>query len=263
MGCGWLGLPLAAKLVSAGYEVNGSTTSLQKFDKIKSAGVTPYLAKLDPDATIDPDFLEADAIVINVPPGRNSHAQFLAGLQNLMKQVESSPIKKVIYVSSTSVYPSNNREVIEADASYLSSSRSGVILLETEDVWRNNDSFDHIILRFAGLFGPGRNPGRFLAGRKTNGGQNPVNMIHLDDCIAIIIRLLQNGQWNESYNACTPHHPSREAFYHEASKFLGVSPPIFEQPDITPHKIVNADKLINHLSYQFMHEDLLQAIQQS
>jgi UDP-glucose 6-dehydrogenase len=45
VGCGWLGLPLGAKLVKNGHRVFGSTTSEEKIEEIKAAGIAPYLLK--------------------------------------------------------------------------------------------------------------------------------------------------------------------------------------------------------------------------
>ena len=37
LGCGWLGLPLAVELISKGYKVNGSTTSMTKVRELEAA----------------------------------------------------------------------------------------------------------------------------------------------------------------------------------------------------------------------------------
>ena len=261
LGCGWLGLPLAKKLVSEGYEVKGSTTSGDKLEQIRSVGVSPYLLRLTKDTEVDTGFLDSDILILNIPPSKYKHSDFLASLKNLKSQVESSSISRVIYISSTSVYPSNNREVTEGDADYIPTSRSGIVMLETEDIWRESSAFDYFVVRFAGLFGPDRNPGRFLSGKETNGGKNPVNMIHLHDCIGVIEVLLKQSQWNDTFNACSPHHPTRYDFYEHASRKLGIEPPVFSEPHYTEHKIVNSDKLIRLLSYRFQKEHLIEALE--
>ncbi|MEL7146199.1 MAG: SDR family oxidoreductase [Bacteroidota bacterium] len=262
LGCGWLGMPLAEHLTKVGYKVKGSTTSTDKLPSIKAAGVEAYLIKLD-GSKINAEFLNSDVIIINVPPSKNNNIGFIDILKSLRSQIERSTISKVLYVSSTSVYPSNNEEVTEIDATYIRTSRSGVSMLATEDIWRDSSHFDHFILRFAGLFGPKRNPGRFLSGKETTGGQNPVNMIHLNDCINIIEKLLLEKNWNDTFNACSPHHPSRKDFYLQASKYLNIDPPVFTEPKITEHKIVNATKLTQRISYEYHHENLFEAIELS
>ena len=59
----------------------------------------------------------------------------------------------------------------------------------------------HSILRFGGLAGGDRKAGRFLAGRKdVKNGAAPVNMIHRDDCIGIIHRIIENPLWGRVWN---------------------------------------------------------------
>ena len=46
LGCGWLGLPLAARFSAKAYRVSGSTTSPQKISLLEHEGITPYLIDL-------------------------------------------------------------------------------------------------------------------------------------------------------------------------------------------------------------------------
>lgn len=43
LGCGWLGFPLAKKLIEIGFEVKGSTTTENKLAVLKSNKIAPYL----------------------------------------------------------------------------------------------------------------------------------------------------------------------------------------------------------------------------
>ena len=43
LGCGWLGLPLAKKLIKKNFLVKGSTTSINKIDELKENDIDPYL----------------------------------------------------------------------------------------------------------------------------------------------------------------------------------------------------------------------------
>ncbi|RUA14157.1 MAG: short-chain dehydrogenase, partial [Flavobacteriia bacterium] len=42
LGCGWLGLPLAQRLVESGFEVHGTTTSIEKVQQLQRLGIVPY-----------------------------------------------------------------------------------------------------------------------------------------------------------------------------------------------------------------------------
>ena len=71
LGCGWLGFPLAEALIADGYQINGSTTSEEKLQKLKKADMHPFLMRLSEDGIEGdmPSFLaDVDVLIINVPP---------------------------------------------------------------------------------------------------------------------------------------------------------------------------------------------------
>ena len=47
LGCGWLGLPLAKKLISKNFIVRGSTTSKDKISVLENENIEPFLITLD------------------------------------------------------------------------------------------------------------------------------------------------------------------------------------------------------------------------
>ena len=47
IGCGWLGLPLAKKLIKENFIVNGSTTSKEKISVLKTEKIEPFLIDLN------------------------------------------------------------------------------------------------------------------------------------------------------------------------------------------------------------------------
>ena len=72
LGCGWLGLPLAEKLIETGYEVKGSTTSENKLDILQSHKIEPFLVTLSEDkitGTISEFLNESEILIIDIPPG--------------------------------------------------------------------------------------------------------------------------------------------------------------------------------------------------
>ena len=75
-------------------------------------------------------------------------------------------------------------------------------------------------------------------------------MIHLEDCMGIIETIITENLWGETMNACAPSSETRQSFYNQAAKDLGIEPPTFiDQP--TPYKKVSVNKLIELTGYQF------------
>lgn len=259
LGCGWLGLPLAESLVNENYYVKGSTTTESKLNILQSKGVKPYLIdsrKLNLNAYND--FLNSDIIIVAITP------ESKAVLQNLAEDVAESKIEKLIFVGSTAVYPSLNKEVTEEDAEYIKSPHSGRVMKALEDVFINQKGFETTVLRFGGLFGPGRVPGKFMAGfTGLSGGKNPVNMIHLDDCIGVVKTVINQNVWGDVFNACAPEHPTRKDFYVSAAVKAGVQPPKFNSDNSDENsrfKIVDSKKLMNKTGYRFKYSNPLEAL---
>ncbi len=255
LGCGWLGLPLGEQLISHEYHVNGSTTTSNKLRKIERTGIRPYFIHLSPNFKGDISFFNCDVLIINIPP-RNSdgddtyHERQLMSIKN---QVISKKVSKVLFISSTAVYPNTNTVVSEGDAHEINLSRGGVSLLKMERLFTSSKAFETTVVRFGGLYGPDRHPGNFLAGKEgLKGASNPVNMIHRDDCINIILSILKRDIWGETLNAVSPTKPSRQEFYVEAAKQLGIQEPLFSS-EPQPYKSVSSNLLQEKLRYTFLH----------
>jgi len=110
IGCGWLGLPLAEKLLKEGYNVNGSTTSDQKLEILEVKGINAFKISIT-EKSIDGPILkflkDCSVIIINIPPGlrgEGAKENYVSKIGLLHKALVKSNIKKVLFVSSTSVY---------------------------------------------------------------------------------------------------------------------------------------------------------------
>ena len=251
LGCGWLGLPLGRHLAQLGYNVKGSTTNESKISILADAGIKPYCFKLNPNIEGKPgDFFASDLLIVNLPP-RNQNGVTNFHEDQLLTILKHSNSKHVIFISSTAVYPSTNSTVTEIDASTACLSRGGIPLLKMEKLFSENPSFECTVIRFGGLYGPDRHPGRFLAGKKNlAGANNPINMIHLDDCIGVIQSIIKKEIWGEIFNASAPSQQTRQFFYEKASKELGIEAPTFSN-EKAPYKIVSSNKLIQKTGYKF------------
>ncbi|MEM7380937.1 MAG: NAD-dependent epimerase/dehydratase family protein [Bacteroidota bacterium] len=250
LGCGWLGFPLAKELLQKGYTVKGSTTSQEKVLQLKDAGIIPHIIRLEEDH-IDgnPEFFEGlSAIVVNVPPrlrGVNK-SNYVAKISQVAKALCTSGVPRVIFVSSTSVYGDSLGEVTE-DTPPQPVTASGIQLLESEALLMGEADFETAIIRFGGLIGPTRHPATMLSGRQglTN-GDDPVNLIHLEDAILMIITILEKGYWNEIFNGVYPDHPLKRDYYTSETLKRGLEPPKYEKKSgKIPGKIVKSRNFLN------------------
>lgn len=270
LGCGWLGLPLAKTLLENGFLVKGSTTSVDKLSVLENLGIQPYLINLSPtlsngegDETIEA-FLEASkTLIIDIPPKLRSSEKenFVSKIRNLIPFIEKSGVENVIFISSTSIYGEDNLVVTE-ETELNPDTESGKQLVQSEQLLLSNSNFKTSILRFGGLIGEDRHPIKFLAGRTNIENPNaPINLIHQDDCIGIILEILRQAQnnklvWNETFNAVTPFHPSRKEYYTQKALDLGSDLPEFNDDNSSFGKTISSSKIENFLEYTFKKPNL-------
>ncbi|WP_291274250.1 SDR family NAD(P)-dependent oxidoreductase [Flavobacterium sp.] len=258
LGCGWLGLPLAQHLIATGHVVKGSTTSIEKLAVLKSCCINPYLIALNEDkieGDVNNFLLHSEILVIDIPPKLRGLVKenFVQKITNLIPYIEQSTIKKVLFISSTSVYAdTENLPTITEETIPNPDTESGKQLYEVEQMLQSNTQFKTTILRFGGLIGTNRNPINMLAGRTDVANpEAPINFIHQTDCIGVIEAILNQNSWNEIYNAIGLEHFLRKNYYSEKAKELGLTPPQFNFEKISLGKYVSNAKIKNQLGYTF------------
>ncbi|GGA99177.1 SDR family oxidoreductase [Agarivorans gilvus] len=257
VGCGWLGLPLAQNLLQQGFHILGSRRQLAELAELHHLGIEAYQLELNPeiDSNNIAALLDCDLLIINIPPRRKTNtAEFhIAQIQHLLDAAERYQVKRVLFISSTSVYGAQ-QGLVDESTPRQPETNSGKALKQIEDDLLSRQAFQASVLRFSGLVGGQRKPGRFLSGKTVSGASSPVNIIHRDDCIALISRLIHRDQWGECFNACSDQHPQKQAFYNLAAQQLGVAPPQFDQQGGS-NKIISNHKIKSSLNYQFQFPD--------
>ncbi len=256
MGCGWLGLPLAKRLVKEGILVHGSTTSKEKIKVLEDAGIVPFQISLAEDGisgAMEAFLAEIDSLIINVPPKLRSGGRenYVKKMQLLHSAIKKAKIQNVLFVSSTSVYGDIEGTVTEETVP-KPVTESGKQLLASENIFRNDITLQTTVIRFGGLIGSERHPVKMLSGRQgLKNGNHPINLIHLNDCIEIIFAIVQNGWWNEIFNGVYPHHPKKNDYYLSEAKKRGLQVPDFKEDNTKKGKIVEANRLIFVKKYVF------------
>jgi nucleoside-diphosphate-sugar epimerase len=255
LGCGWLGVPLAKHFLEKGFSVKGSVTSTEKFGMLSDAEILPYRIVLsDTEVILDePDFFKCDVLVISIPPRRIDGIEqiFPSQIRRLIPFILKSGIQKVIFISSTSVYPDKNQLAREEDL-LVPDKASGRALVIAENLLKEQSGFETTIVRFGGLIGADRNPARFLLKSPQPIANAPVNLIHQDDCIGILLAIVEQELWGETLNACCPEHPMRKDFYEKAAFLSGLPAPVISE-ELAGFKTIDSSKLIRLLNYQFIY----------
>jgi nucleoside-diphosphate-sugar epimerase len=256
VGLGWLGEPLAKCLHQNGHGVRGSTTSGVKASRLNKEGIAAKVLRFDPlPVGEDPEFFfDAEVLVINIPPAVKKHGEnhYLEQIRAIRECAQLSGVPKIIFISTTSVYPSANSWVSETD---LLHPGAGGFLLEAENIFRRDNIRDITLLRLGGLFGGQRIPGKYFANQSGIAGHLLVNYIHRIDAIRLIQWVIQHALWNQTYNGVAPIHPTRREVYERNAAGLGFEKPLaYEDPPLRPWKKVSSQKILQ-TGFQFVFPD--------
>lgn len=267
LGCGWLGLPLARRIIHDGISINvkGSTTTSEKIQLLASSGINSFLIQLDPTSEIIvdeiEDFLKSDLLIIAIPPGlrRNPKGYHIAQIEKLLPFLQESPVKTIIYISSTSVYPNLNRVVYEEDVTIPSQAESKELVMVENLLSKLIPTKNITILRFGGLLGYDRIPGKYVQGmHELTTKDSPVNYIHRDDAIRAIIEIITNKPNNETFNVVAPIHCTRGEVYLQSCLQFGWTPPTFAKNSfLESFKNISSQKFQDHFNFQFKYPDPL------
>jgi nucleoside-diphosphate-sugar epimerase len=253
IGCGWYGMAAAKQLLDAGYTVKGSTTTPEKLKHLADAGIQPYLLDFGSGKSVDPkDFFTSEILIICIPPKRNSAtlSQYTDKIAAIAKLATQFKTEQILFISSTSVYADSNSIVDEMTIADPQTP-SGQQVLNAEQTLQRNTNFTTTILRFSGLVGPGRHPGRFFTGKKDiPNGQAPVNLIHLDDCIGITLQIIKRKAFGYIYNASSPDHLQKQHFYQQAIQAAGLAEATFID-ELKEWKIISSIQVPKQLNYTF------------
>lgn len=245
LGSGWLGIPLADSLMKLGHEVVLSTSNQEKLEDLQSHGYKAVQIDIATHNELPTEFQNSEVLIIAIT------SKDVNAFRSLIEQLKTSRIKQVIFISSTSVYDFCNCEITEETPTNNSP------IAQIEKVFLEQIPERTTILRFSGLFGYNRKPANFFRYKAIPNPKAFVNMIHHDDCIAIIQKLIEKEITGKEYNAAADTHPTKEEFYTKASLDLGYPAPKVQETGKIMYKIVLNEVLKSDLGFEFKYGDLM------
>ncbi|RZF79697.1 NADP-binding protein [Pseudoalteromonas sp. S4488] len=224
LGAGWLGQALCIKAKELAWQVQGTHRSREHEHHFQR-----QFAFAGDELVHDVSLEEAWWVCAIPPRSRSSESNYLATLQAGLELAKQLKCKGFILCSSTGVYPADNGHYDESTAINCQSARQQ-LLFDAEQLVLNAGGK---VLRLAGLVGPGRDPGKFVAGKElSSSSQQVVNMVQQQDVIAAIFSVI--GNWSSAssiYNVVNPAHPTKVDYYQQKCAEQGNQPPTFTSHD--------------------------------
>lgn len=193
-GCGDLGLRVAQHLLARGDEV----WALRRQSPMQDdSGICWLRGDLTQRETLCELPMGISRLVYLPTPDRRDapsyRATFVDGLRHLLDALDHASLRRVLLVSSSAVYGEHDGDWVDEGVPPAPPGFNGNVLLEAEQ-WLATQPFPSVVLRLAGLYGPGRLQliERLRAGQVKVPRTRPhwANRIHVDDAAAAIAHLL-------------------------------------------------------------------------
>ena len=241
IGCGWLGIRLAEKLV-LNNTVYTTTTSEEKLQLLQSKGLNPSVINFSEIQSHEAfaeweDTEPFSVLIITVPLFSKRVAESIieTRIENLLAFVGNFK-EQIFLMSSTGVYPDVDRALTEADLPYEN------VLSEFR---LKNQCPQLNILRLAGLMGDNRQ----LSNYKVSNPEAPVNHVHYADVCATIELMISQQLHDKLYNIVAPNHPSKTDVINTQTGTGSA------QLQHTEGRIISSQKMIAELNYTFKYPD--------
>jgi nucleoside-diphosphate-sugar epimerase len=232
-GCGDLGLRVARRLRARGDEAWALRRSPPASD---GSGIHWLRGDLTRPETLRELPADITRVVYLPTPARRDAAAyrhtFVDGLRNLLDALDRGSLQRVLLVSSSAVHGEHAGDWIDESTPPAPPGFNGSVLLEAEQ-WLAMQSLPSIVLRLAGLYGPGRLQliERLRAGQLQAPRARPhwANRIHVDDAAAAIVHLLSLANPLPLYLGVDDTPLPLDVLYDHLTGMLGV-PPVADGP---------------------------------
>lgn len=249
IGCGYLGERVAHRWRDAGQDVFIVTRSQTRADAFRNQGYGAIVADVTQPETLG-QLPGTDTVLFAVGFDRNKnsmHEVYAIGLRNLLAAVPADT-GRFIYISTTGVYGPGDGNWVDETTPPDPRREGGRASLAAEQALAESPfGARSIILRLAGIYGPGRIP--FIQ-ELCEGKSIPalasgwLNLIHVDDAAEVVIAAdgvapFVNGP--RVYCVSDGHPVERGEYYSEVARQISASPPQFVEPDPNSPRAVRAE----------------------
>lgn len=254
VGCGYLGRRVADSWLAQGDQVLAVTRSAARAKEFAAGGIQPIVGEV----TAGLDLSQADgvesvlfAVGFDRSSGQAIREVYVGGLEKVLDSLPRS-VSRFIHISSTGVYGQMDGEWVDEDSPCEPQREGGRACLAAETLLRSREiGMRSVILRLAGIYGPGRLPRMkdLLAGKPIDSPPDGhLNLIHVDDAVTGILAAERLAHTPERILVSDGNPVLRGEFYRELAKLSGAPQPRFagsQQPSDSGGRPAS-DKRINN-----------------
>lgn len=161
---------------------------------------------------------------------------YIEGAKKFLAAIDGLELERVVYASSTSALP-NVDAWLDEDCPAWPLKERGKVQREAEELIAETLTARRtpwVVLRFGGLYGPGRDLGRLYKLDPTRqlpgDGNAPTNLIHRDDAVtSILAALTLDPETSAIVHAVDDDHCTRRQMYQRLSELANSPAPVWEK----------------------------------
>ncbi len=235
LGCGYVGAEFARQAKAAGHEVLGVVRSEASRDKLRAEGLAAEAFDLYAGdwAMLPKQF---DAVVYAASTGGGGpEAYALAydvGVKRALAWARGVGAEAFAFTSSTGVYRQDDGTLVDEE-SIVGGAPTADAILGGERAVLSSGFTKARVLRFGGLYGPGRHHmvDQLRRGESVIGGRvdHYINYLHRDDAASSVLAALVGGPAGARvYNVGDGCPVTKEALARWIAERLGQSAPVFD-----------------------------------
>lgn len=236
-GCGYLGERVARRWLAAGHEVWVTTRSPIRAETLNQLGCHPLVIDITRPFHFPGDLPNFGTVLSAVGfdrrAGDSIHEVYVKGLGHLLDALPVG-LSRFIYISSTGVYGQSHGEWVDERSPCEPTRAGGRACLAAEQLLATHAvGGGRIILRLAGIYGPGRLPklAAILAGEAIETAPHGfLNLIHVEDAADVVLAVEQQVTPPALFIVADGHPVLREEFYTELARLLNAPTPRFMTP---------------------------------
>ncbi|MDD2897053.1 MAG: hypothetical protein PHG81_13670 [Aliarcobacter sp.] len=243
LGAGWLGLELAIRLKDK-YKVKVSLRNEEKVNIYTNLAFSSYILNEYNLSYLD-ELLDTNYLFINYPPSKFD--DYLGFLEKIYKHEKILNIEKIIFISSTSIYP-NIEGFFNEDFIIKNPTKKNVF--DGENIALNKSN---IIFRVSALLGENRVAGFRLANKIVDFPKTKINFVHRNDVINATLFSIENDI-NGIFNLSSFQHPTKEELYSFNADKYSFDRPIFLENNGSINRIIDGSK-IEKLGFNYEYFD--------
>jgi nucleoside-diphosphate-sugar epimerase len=252
-GCGYLGERVAQLWRAAGHNIGVVTRNhrgTERYERFLKQGFVPLPCDVTRPQTLG-WFEEIDTVLFAVgfdhSAGNSIDEVYAGGMRNVLATLPDRVVR-FVYVSTTGVYgPADGNWVDETTPPDPQREGGRASLAAEQALAEHPLGRRSVILRLAGLYGPGRVP--FI--RELRAGE-PIpapasgwlNLVHVEDAANVVVAAdelaaFENGP--RVYCVSDGNPVERGEFYSELARQIGAAPPKFIAPDPNSPRAARAE----------------------